>query len=218
MSVKRHLIPGIKSKGLYDNGWTHSLEFLRWSTRPEEKNKMTRYPQQQLQKLGCIILVNRVSEWPAAGQGYQIIKRMKYMYISSVGYRWKIEVILAHIWTIWATVCHRHLKISGGFNWIRTHDLCDFRCDAPSTESRIRRNRGFSHDVTAAMLVFQNKGMAAMMVYQTNPPGIELYFYANTFFCFSNPIWLLVTWVKTLLGRFRNINIQLDSEAVGIKQ
>ena len=54
-------------------------------------------------------------------------------------------------------------------------------------------NRAFSCDATAAMLVFQNKEMAAMMVYQTNPPGIELYFYANTFFCFSNPIWLLVT-------------------------
>ena len=54
-------------------------------------------------------------------------------------------------------------------------------------------NRAFLHDVTAAMLVFQNEEMAAMMVYQTNPPGIELYFYANSFFCFSNPIWLLVT-------------------------
>ena len=53
--------------------------------------------------------------------------------------------------------------------------------------------RAFSHDVTAAMLVLQNKEMAAMMVYQTNPAGIELYFYANTFFCFINPIWLLVT-------------------------
>ena len=48
------------------------------------------------------------------------------------------------------------------------------------------------------MLVFQNKGMAAIMVYQTNPPGIDLYFYANTIICFSNPIWLLVTWVKML--------------------
>ena len=28
------------------------------------------------------------------------------------------------------------------------------------------------------MLVFKNKEMAAMMVYQTNPPGIEHYFYA----------------------------------------
>ena len=56
-------------------------------------------------------------------------------------------------------------------------------------------SRAFSHDVTAAMLtlVFQSKEIAAMMVYQTKPPGIELYFYANTFFCFKNPIWLLVT-------------------------
>ena len=37
------------------------------------------------------------------------------------------------------------------------------------------------------MLVSQNKEMAAMMVYQTNPPGIELYIYANNFFSFSNP-------------------------------
>ena len=34
-------------------------------------------------------------------------------------------------------------------------------------------NRAFSHDVTAAMLVFQDKGMAAIMVYQTNPLGLN---------------------------------------------
>ena len=39
--------------------------------------------------------------------------------------------------------------------------------------------RVFSRDVTAAMLVYLNKGMAAIMVYQTNPPGIEIYFYGN---------------------------------------
>ena len=55
-----------------------------------------------------------------------------------------------------------------------------------------KRSRVFSCDVTAAMLVSLNKEMVAMMVYQTNPPGNELYFYANTFFCFSSPIWLLV--------------------------
>ena len=59
-------------------------------------------------------------------------------------------------------------------------------------------NWAFSHDVTAAMLVFQNKEIAAMMVYQTNPPGIELYFYPNSVFGFSNLIWLLVTWEKSL--------------------
>ena len=39
-----------------------------------------------------------------------------------------------------------------------------------------RSYRAFSNDVTAAMLVFRNKGMVAMMVYKTNPPGMELYF------------------------------------------
>ena len=56
----------------------------------------------------------------------------------------------------------------------------------------------FSHDVTAAMLVSQNEEMAAMLVSQTKPLGIELYFYVNYFFCFSKPIWPVVTWMKTL--------------------
>ena len=56
-----------------------------------------------------------------------------------------------------------------------------------------RSYRVFSHDVTAAMLVSQNKEMAAMSVSQTKPLGIELYFYANTFFCFGKPIWPVVT-------------------------
>ena len=51
----------------------------------------------------------------------------------------------------------------------------------------------FSHDVTAAMLVFQNKEMKAMLVSQTKPLGIELYFYANTFFSFSKLVWPVVT-------------------------
>ena len=37
----------------------------------------------------------------------------------------------------------------------------------------ISSHRAFSHDVTAAMLVFQNKEMEAVMVYHTNPPGID---------------------------------------------
>ena len=55
------------------------------------------------------------------------------------------------------------------------------------------RYRAFLHVVMVAMLVFQKKEMAAMILYQANPPGIELYFCANAFFCFSNTIWLLVT-------------------------
>ena len=46
--------------------------------------------------------------------------------------------------------------------------------------------RAFSHDVTAAILVFQNNKMAAaMLVYQTNPVGIEIFSYAKVSFCFN---------------------------------
>ena len=45
--------------------------------------------------------------------------------------------------------------------------------------------RAFSHDVTAAILVSQNNETAAMLVSQTSPVGVELFSYANAFFCFS---------------------------------
>ena len=35
--------------------------------------------------------------------------------------------------------------------------------------------RAFSHDVTAAVLVFQNNETPAMFVFQTNPVGVELF-------------------------------------------
>ena len=40
--------------------------------------------------------------------------------------------------------------------------------------SELNRNRVYSRDVTGAMLVSSN-----------NPPGIELYYHANVFFCFG---------------------------------
>ena len=36
--------------------------------------------------------------------------------------------------------------------------------------------RAFSRDVTAAILVFQNKETAAILVYQTSPLGVKPYF------------------------------------------
>ena len=44
-------------------------------------------------------------------------------------------------------------------------------------------NRAFSHDVTAAILVFQNNETAPMLVYQENPLGVEFFSYVNAFFC-----------------------------------
>ena len=43
--------------------------------------------------------------------------------------------------------------------------------------------RVFSHDVTAAILVSQNNDTAAMLVSLTSPVGVELFSYANAFFC-----------------------------------
>ena len=47
----------------------------------------------------------------------------------------------------------------------------------------VPNNRVFSHDVTAAILVSQNNEAAAMLVSQTSPVGVELFSYANAFFC-----------------------------------
>ena len=50
----------------------------------------------------------------------------------------------------------------------------------------------FSHDVTAAMLVFQNNEAAAMLVHQTNSVEVELFSYVGTFFCSNKFVWPLV--------------------------
>ena len=42
--------------------------------------------------------------------------------------------------------------------------------------------RAFSHDVTATILSFQNNEMGAMLVFQTNPVGVELFSYINALF------------------------------------
>ena len=44
-------------------------------------------------------------------------------------------------------------------------------------------NRVFSIDVTAAILVSQDNETAAILVSQTNLVGVELFSYANAFFC-----------------------------------
>ena len=68
----------------------------------------------------------------------------------------------------------------------------------------MRGNRAFSHDVTAAILVFQNNEAAAMLVFQTNeaaamlvfqtkPVGVELFSKVNNFFCSHKFTELLAT-------------------------
>ena len=43
----------------------------------------------------------------------------------------------------------------------------------------------------AAILVFQNTETVAMLVYQTNPVGVQLFSYINTFFSSNKFAWLL---------------------------
>ena len=57
----------------------------------------------------------------------------------------------------------------------------------------IRPHRTYAHDVTAAILVFQNNETAAMLVNQTNPVWVQLLSY-----CSNKFVQLLDTWVHTL--------------------
>jgi len=51
----------------------------------------------------------------------------------------------------------------------------------------------FSHDVTAAILVYQNNETEVMLVSQTSPLGVELFSYANDFFCYNKFAYMLAT-------------------------
>jgi len=59
-------------------------------------------------------------------------------------------------------------------------------CDAPLTER-------FSHEVPAAILVSQNNETVAMLMYQTNPVGVEIFSYVNFSFFSNKYAWVLVT-------------------------
>ena len=45
--------------------------------------------------------------------------------------------------------------------------------------------RAFSHDLTEAILMFQNNRTATMLVYQENPLGVVIFSHVNVFFCFD---------------------------------
>ena len=53
--------------------------------------------------------------------------------------------------------------------------------------------RAFSHDITAAIFVFQNNETVAILVYEDNPVGVEFFPYANAFFCSNKFAYMLAT-------------------------
>ena len=56
----------------------------------------------------------------------------------------------------------------------------------------------FSHDVTAAILVFENNETAAMLLFQIFPVGVEFFSHVKALFCPNKFAKMLATWVKTL--------------------
>jgi len=50
----------------------------------------------------------------------------------------------------------------------------------------------------AAVLVFQNKETAGILIYQTNTVEVQLFSYVIIFFCSNKFAWLLDMWVHTL--------------------
>ena len=92
-----------------------------------------------------------------------------------------------HLFSPFASHCNRSvvssrsLFLEGPDNY-QIHGSCQI-WKAVSVYIRDRGcNRAFSHDVTVAILVFQNNETAAMLVYQDNPEGVELVSYVKAFF------------------------------------
>ena len=56
----------------------------------------------------------------------------------------------------------------------------------------------FSHDVTTAILVFENNETAAMLLFQIFPVGVEFFSHVKALFCPNKFAKMLATWVKTL--------------------
>ena len=54
--------------------------------------------------------------------------------------------------------------------------------DPPQAATPTLKGKLFSHVMTAT-LVFHNNETAGMSVSQTNPVGVKLFSYVNTFFC-----------------------------------
>jgi len=54
--------------------------------------------------------------------------------------------------------------------------------------------------------------MAAMLVYQSNPVGLGLFAYVNTFFRSHKLVWLLATWMKTRNRKGIRKHLQLGKQ------
>ena len=80
----------------------------------------------------------------------------------------------------WSVALYRGNTNKGTFRGLHFAPKYRFKCKCLLNKSS---NGVFSPDVKAAILVSQNNETAAMLVSQTSPLGVELFCYANAFFC-----------------------------------
>ena len=72
--------------------------------------------------------------------------------------------------------------------------------------------RAFTYDVMAAIVVFQNKETVAILEYEAIFPGVKLYFYAKTVFCFF--VNQYDRWSETSIMHFKNGNVSSIQNSV----
>ena len=75
-----------------------------------------------------------------------------------------------------------NVDVEGNFKVLHRVCIYDYPCFTVELFRAHTPHRVFTRDVTAAMLV-----------YPINPPGIELYYHVNVFFCFLGKARLLIT-------------------------
>ena len=89
-----------------------------------------------------------------------------------------VGIISGSIWGSFRGLYRPNLNISVT---ILSRNMKSLTSHPDSMFVSIKWYRAFSHDITAAILVFQNNETAAILVYQDKPVGVEFFSYANAF-------------------------------------
>ena len=96
--------------------------------------------------------------------------------VSTANSRWLQTAALKIIWQFFSNHLQNYLKCSPS--------LSKFPSVAKRNLVSVHlKFWAFSHDVMAAMLMFQNNETEAMLVYQENPLGVDFFSYVNISFC-----------------------------------
>ena len=92
-------------------------------------------------------------------------------------------------------------KVECGPQEINSREIRHFQQIGINATKIEKKGIHFKTDVTKAILVFRNNETAAMLVFQTGPVRVELFSYANDFFCSKNHLhrWWLREWKCSII-------------------